>query len=302
MAKRFVGIGECMIEMSGGVSGQYRLGFAGDTLNASWYARAGLGEDWQVDYVTALGDDIYSDQMIAFFDANGIGTSRIQRIVNARPGLYLIHQAHGDRHFTYWRDTAAARRLADDPERLDASLDGASLVYFSGITLGILTPDARAALLGALASARKKGARLAFDPNIRPALWPDEDALRDAITAAASISDIVMPTHTDEQPVFGDETPAATAQRYRDLGVAEVVVKDGAEPALVAYDEGHVLVGAEDNVDVIDATGAGDSFNGAYLAARLSGHAPLEAARAAHRTAATVIGHHGALVDFQFLG
>ena len=65
---RFVSVGECMIEMSGGDEGNYRLGYAGDTLNTAWYARARLPAEWDVDYVTALGDDIYSQRMAQFFD------------------------------------------------------------------------------------------------------------------------------------------------------------------------------------------------------------------------------------------
>ncbi len=126
MTKRFVSIGECMIEMSGGNDRQYRMGFAGDTLNAAWYLRALLQADWQVDYVTALGDDMYSKEMRAFFEKAGIGTSHIQEIKGRRPGLYLIHQAGGDRQFTYWRGQSAAKLLADDPAALTAALEGAA--------------------------------------------------------------------------------------------------------------------------------------------------------------------------------
>ncbi|HET8728362.1 MAG TPA: PfkB family carbohydrate kinase, partial [Alphaproteobacteria bacterium] len=171
MAQRLVSIGECMIEMSGGVSRMYRLGFAGDTLNMIWYARARLGSDWAVDYVTALGDDVYSDEMAAFIGAAGIGTGGIRRIAGKRPGLYLIHQAEGDRQFTYWRGQSAARQLADDPAALAAALSGAALIYFSGITMAILDPRARGQLMAAIVSARDAGARVAFDPNERPALW-----------------------------------------------------------------------------------------------------------------------------------
>src|SRR3569832_614618 len=99
---RFVSVGECMIEMSGGDEGNYRLGYAGDTLNTAWYARARLPADWDVDYVTALGDDLYSQQMAQFFADNGIGTGHIQKVEGRRPGLYLIHQAEGDRHFCFF--------------------------------------------------------------------------------------------------------------------------------------------------------------------------------------------------------
>jgi 2-dehydro-3-deoxygluconokinase len=301
VSKRFVSIGECMIEMSGGDDRQYRLGFAGDTLNTAWYARAMLPGDWQVDYVTALGDDLYSEQMLSFFAAAGIGTGHIRRIKGRRPGLYLIHQAEGDRHFTYWRDQSAARQVADDPEALQEALAGAEVIYFSGISLAILTPRARGALIKAIVAARNAGARVVFDPNLRPALWTTPEIMASTITAAATVADLVMPTHSDEVRAFGDASAEATADRYLALGVEEVVVKDGAAPALVATAAGSVTVPTPLPERVVDTTGAGDSFNGAYLAARIAKQAPDAAAAAAHRIAGIVIGHKGALVAPELL-
>lgn len=286
-----------MIEMAGGEDRQYRMGFAGDTLNTAWYARALLPGDWSVDYVTALGDDLYSAQMRAFFDEHGIGTRHIQEIRGRRPGLYLIHQAGGDRHFTYWRGQSAAKLLADDPEALDAALEGADVIYFSGISMAILGPRARGKLLKAIVKARNAGGRVVFDPNVRPALWTSAAVMGSALTAAATIADVVMPTHPDEAPVFGDASSEATAERYLSIGVEEVVVKNGGEPAVVATRSMRESVPATKPDKIVDPTGAGDSFNGAYLAARMAGVGLVEAARAAHRVAGIVIGHKGALVD-----
>lgn len=298
MPKRFASVGECMIEMSGGEGGLYRLGYAGDTLNTAWYARARLPEDWQVDYVTALGDDTYSEQILHFLGAAGIGTTHIQRLENRRPGLYLIQQKDGDRHFSYWRGQSAARAMAEDREALEAGLIGADTVYFSGISMAILLPRARGRLMKAIVKARAAGAQVAFDPNERPALWTSRGIMGSTLTAAATIADIVLPTFPDEVPVFGDKSPEATAERYLGIGASEVVVKNGAEPALVATATGlREWVAPAAGASVVDATGAGDSFNGAYLAARARGADPVEAARAAHRVAGVVIGHKGALVD-----
>lgn len=296
MGGRFVSIGECMIEMSGGADRMYRMGFAGDTLNTAWYARALLPADWSVDYVTALGDDVYSREMRAFFEEAGIGTGHIREIKGRRPGLYLIHQAEGDRQFTYWRGQSAAKLLADDPAALAAALEGAEIVYFSGITLAILSPRARGQLMKAIVKARNDGARIVFDSNLRPALWSSPDVMASTLTAAATISDVVLPTYSDEAPLFGDADSDATATRYLDIGVEEVAVKNGAEPALVATAELRETVPAP-SAKVVDATGAGDSFNGAYLAARVAGVPPADAARAAHKVAGVVIGQPGALVD-----
>ena len=293
---RFVSVGECMIEMSGGEDGTYRLGYAGDTLNTAWYARARLPKDWDVDYVTALGDDMYSAQMRDFLEKNGLGTSRIQTIENRRPGLYLIHQAHGDRHFTYWRGQSAAKQLADDTDALNAALADADIAYFSGISLAILNSRARGHLMKALHLARESGARIAFDPNERPVLWTSPEVMASTITAGAILADIVLPTFPDEQALFGDASPEAVAERYMSAGAEEVVVKNGAEPAFVASRESQGWVAPKPGAKSVDPTGAGDSFNGAYLAARAEGATPLEAAEKAHALAAIVIGHKGALV------
>ena len=293
---RFVSVGECMIEMSGGEDGTYRLGYAGDTLNTAWYARARLPKDWDVDYVTALGDDMYSAQMRDFLEKNGLGTSRIQTIENRRPGLYLIHQAHGDRHFTYWRGQSAAKQLADDTDALNAALAGADIAYFSGISLAILNSRARGHLMKALHLARESGARIAFDPNERPVLWTSPEVMASTITAGAILADIVLPTFPDEQALFGDASPEAVVERYMSAGAEEVVVKNGAEPAFVASRESQGWVAPKPGAKSVDPTGAGDSFNGAYLAARAEGATPLEAAEKAHALAAIVIGHKGALV------
>ena len=299
--KRFVSVGECMIEMSGGDDGQYRLGFAGDTLNTAWYARARLPDDWQVDYVTALGDDLYSQQMVEFFAGNGIGIGHIQKIDGKRPGLYLIHQADGDRHFTYWRGQSAAKLLTEVPGVLEEAFADADLAYFSGISLAILNARGRGKLMKAIHLARQGGARVAFDPNERPALWTSPKVMGSTITAAATIADIVLPTFPDEAAMFGDASPEAVAERYLSWGAEEVVVKNGAEPAFVASREARGWVAPKPGAKSVDPTGAGDSFNGAYLSARSEGASPIEAAEAAHALAAIVIGHRGALVPHEVL-
>ncbi len=296
MNRKIVSIGEFMLEMSGGKAEQYRLGYAGDTLNTAWYMRAALGKEWDVDYLSALGDDIYSARMRSFLQERRIGTEHIQTIRGKRPGLYLIHQAQGDRHFTYWRENSAARQLADDTSKLDKALADCELAYFSGITLAILSRQARENLIFALGQARKSGTKVAFDPNIRPALWPTPAAIREAIIAAAPVIDIALPTFDDDAEIFGDANPRATVLRYQGLGIAEVAVKNGAEVALIAQGDNLVEVPAL-AATAVDATGAGDSFNGAYLAARLTGQSIKTSAQVAHRTAAKVIGHPGALVD-----
>ena len=300
-AKGIASVGECMIELSGADGGLWRMGFAGDTFNTLWALKALAGDDRTVDYVSAFGDDPFSHDQIAFFEKHGVGTAASPIIAGARPGLYAITLAGAERSFTYWRADAAARRLADDPAALAKSLENRALVYFSGITLAILAEGARKALLTALKNAKANGARIAFDPNYRPRLWPDTASARTAIGEALGVADIALPTFPDEQVLFGDSDPEAAAMRIAKLGTREVVVKNGEEPALVRHEGTTVTVPAVHVPSPVDTTGAGDSFNGAYLSARLAGIEPAEAARRAHRVAAAVVQVRGALAPFEML-
>lgn len=292
-------IGECMLELSGQTGPNWRMGFAGDTFNTLWALHA-LSTERPATYVSAFGDDPFSQGQIDFFAENGIGIGSSPLIAGARPGLYAITLTGAERSFTYWRGDAAARQLASDPAALSKNLENQELVYFSGITLAILDKAARAALLAAVAKARSASSLIAFDPNYRPRLWREREEAQAAIVEALAVTDIALPTFPDEQMLFEDATPQATAKRIGKL-VGEVVVKNGEAPALIA--KGGTLrdVPAIHVAAPADTTGAGDSFNGGYLAARLAGHDPLEAARRAHRVAAAVVQVRGALAPFETL-
>lgn len=294
-------VGECMIELSGATADTWRMGFAGDTFNQIWAVRALAPASDHTDYVTAFGDDPFSERQRAFMAEHDIGTANSPVIPGARPGIYAITLDGHERSFTYWRADAAARRLADWPEKLATSLEGRAFICFSGITLAILPETARATLLNALAKARANGSRIVFDPNWRPRLWSSPDAARAAIAQALAHTDIALPTFPDEAALFDDASPAHTIARLSAAGVAEIVVKDGPGQAYFGGASGITPVPAVAVAAPVDTTGAGDAFNGGYLAARLAGDTPTEAVRRAHRVAAAVVQHYGALAPTDVL-
>lgn len=294
---RFLAIGECMAEMAPtDTEGDFRLGFAGDTFNTAWYL-AKCSPDAKVSYFTAVGDDTISDKMRGFMRESGIDDSHIATIPGKTVGLYLISLDQGERSFSYWRGQSAARNLADDQSRLDAAMAQADVIYFSGITLGVLPTDRRIVFIDALRKARAAGKTIAFDPNLRPRLWASGDEMTTEIMRGAAVSDFVLPSFEDEADWFHDADPKATAQRYLDAGAVTVLVKNGAEAVLYAEDGRFGEIPVEASDVVVDTTAAGDSFNAGVFASHVAGNPLDKGIRFACALSREVIGQRGALVE-----
>jgi 2-dehydro-3-deoxygluconokinase len=287
-------IGECMVELKQADGGLFSRGYGGDTLNTAVYlARLGVG----VDYVTALGDDALSDEMIAGWAVEGVGTKRVARLPGKLPGLYMIQtDDRGERRFFHWRDSAAARSLMDLPQTPEIlnSLAGYDVIYLSAITLSLYGGEGRARLFAALKGAREAGARFAFDTNFRARGWPDLDLARAVFQEAFAVADIVLASTEDLLPLYPAVTNEALLAR---IPGAEVVLKLS-EPASIVRLEGvpYPIKAKPVEAPVVDTTAAGDSFAAAYVAARLVGADPIEAARAGHRLAGVVVCHPGAII------
>ncbi|HEX2216423.1 MAG TPA: sugar kinase [Xanthobacteraceae bacterium] len=294
---RVISVGEVMVELSRAEDGRFALAYGGDTFNTSVYlARAGA----EVAYATALGDDNYSGRILDLAAAEGIGSELMFRVPGRMPGLYLIEtDENGERHFSYWRDTAPARELFELPEwsAVAESLLSARMVYFSGITLSLYSNAGLGRFLAVLELAREKGAIIAFDGNYRPRGWRGDVArARTVYTEALKRVDIALPSFDDEATLWGDARPEATVERLHAFGIGEIVVKNAEKDALVAAEDVREWVPVPEVVEPVDTTAAGDGFNAAYLAARLRGETAEAAALAGHRLSNEVVQHRGAII------
>lgn len=289
-------IGECMVELSERPDGTLGRAFGGDTLNTAIYlARLGIA----VDYVTAVGDDPWSDEMVEAWGREGIGLARVRRLPGRMPGLYIIRtDPSGERSFHYWRESAAARDLFSEPGSAEtrAALETYDVAYVSGISLSLYGEGGRAALAETLAALRSRGGRVAFDTNFRPRGWPDREVARTSFRTALAQADLIFASVEDLDWLYGE---MGEDEVLRHRGRAEIVLKgSGADAPVARVLCGSVdaLVAAEPVEAVVDTTAAGDSFAAGYLAARLSGRNPEVAAAEAHRLAGAVIGYRGAVI------
>ncbi|PKH23741.1 ketodeoxygluconokinase [Enterobacterales bacterium CwR94] len=294
-------IGECMIELSG-QQDQLRRGFGGDTLNTAVYlARQTASTPLAVSYVTAMGDDAYSQQMIDQWAQEGVDTYLIQRFSDKLPGLYVIEtDAQGERTFAYWRNDAAARYWLEreSAEAVCEALARFDYVYLSGISLAILPPASREKLMALLQRVRANGGKVLFDNNYRPRLWHDKAQTQDAYRAMLSCTDIAFLTLDDETLLWGEASVETVIARTHAAGVAEVVIKRGADSCLVSANNQQVEVPAQRlrAEQVVDTTAAGDAFSAGYLAKRLLGGSPKASAEQGHLIASHVIQHRGAII------
>jgi 2-dehydro-3-deoxygluconokinase len=293
--RNVVGIGEAMVEFAPVGENIYRRGFAGDTLNTCWHIAQIVGGHGEVRYFTRVGADPFSVEFLDFLAASGIASGAIHRDAQRSIGLYVISLSGAERSFSYWRDSSAARRLADDFDAVLAAITGVGLIHISGITLAIIGEAGRRNLLKALDVARSKGSIVSFDPNARPRLWRDTAEMQHALREALAVTDIALPSFDDEAKLWGDGDPEDTVKRMTAAGVREIVVKNGQETVALFNDGALARVPTPAAGKVRDTTGAGDSFNAGYLAGRLVGMTPLNACQLGQEVAGEIIRHFGAL-------
>jgi 2-dehydro-3-deoxygluconokinase len=284
-----------MVELRPVADGHLQRGFAGDAYNTAVYLKRSAPH-LDVAFLTATGDDALSQAMIDTWKGEGIAERLVFRIPGARPALYLIEtDDKGDRRFHYWRDETPARYWLRELLVAGgaARLEDAALVYVSGISLAILTHTDRQAAIALLGTLKT---RVAFDPNIRPALWASMEDARACFEAMTRLASIVLPSRQDYELMYGITDPRAQMALTASLTKAEIALTCDADGCLLRQED-DVQALPTQAATVVDTSGAGDSFNGAYLAARLEGKPPLAAAHAGLAMAAKVVALPGAIIE-----
>lgn len=263
-------------------------GFGGDTSNV---AVAAARQEASVGMLARVGDDGFGGAFEALWRREGIDTGLVQRDAHAPTGAYFIDYDQAGHHFTYLRSTSAATRMRPDLLPYDA-LAGARILHLSGITQAISTGSCDATF-AAIDHARQHGTQVAYDLNLRLKLWPLPRA-RAILRATIAGVDHCLPSADDAYRVLGVDDPDAAADALLALGAGTVVLKLGAEGALVATPSRRERVPAHP-VTPVDATAAGDTFDGAYLAEILRGADAVDATRWGVVAAALSTQGHGAV-------
>jgi 2-dehydro-3-deoxygluconokinase len=286
-------LGEPMIEFNRQPPGQdgrvhWLEGHGGDTSNC---AIAAARQGASAGYVTAIGADPFGDALMALWAAEKVDASRVIRRKDAPTGIYFVTHSGKGHEFTFYRSGSSASRLTA-AEIPDDYIAGAKFFEASAISQAI-SDSANEAVLHAIDVAKRRGVAVAYDTNLRLRLWPLEKA-RPAIEAGCKRADIVFTSDEEAETLWGRKEPGAVADTVLGFGPTVVIVKRGGKGALLATRDARESI-AGHKVKAVDATGAGDTFAGAFLARRLAGDDAVTATRYANAAAALKTEGYGAV-------
>jgi 2-dehydro-3-deoxygluconokinase len=286
-----VAMGEAMVEFNAVRSDApdtYVRGFGGDTSNMA-IAAARLGA--RTAYVSRVGDDTFGRALLRLWVDEGVDTRGVATDATASTGVYFVTHGPAGHEFSYLRAGSAASKMEAAMLPLDV-IRGARVLHASGISQAI-SPSACDAVFVAIEAAKSAGARILFDPNLRLKLWSLPRA-RAVIAETAAHCDWFLPSLDDVRTLSGQDDSRAILDWCHRLGAPVVVLKCGREGAIVS-DSRRVERLAGHSVKTVDATGAGDCFDGAFAARTVAGDDLFTAARYANAAAALATTGFGAV-------
>jgi len=277
-----VALGEAMIEfnqVSQSDGRMYLQGFGGDTSNT---IIAAARQGARSAYVTLVGKDAFGAMFLKLWETEGVNVSAVGVRPDAPTAIYFVRHDQDGHHFCYLRKGSAASRITPD-DLPNEVIGNTKFLHVSGISQAI-SGSARDTVAHAIAMAREAGARISYDPNLRLALWSLEDA-RQVIIETLAMTDEFLPGFDEMSQVSGLMQPEDIIDWAHRQGAKVVVLKMG-EKGVLASDGCTRQKIAAPSVQALDATGAGDGFDGAYLARRAQGEDVFSSARWAAASAA----------------
>jgi 2-dehydro-3-deoxygluconokinase len=285
-----VALGEPMIELNQTreADGAYVQGFGGDTSNCA-IAAARLGA--RTAYATRIGDDAFGRLFLQLWRKEGVEVSGVAVDPEAPTGIYFVSHGPSGHEFSYLRAGSAASRMRPADLPLDV-LRAASVLHISGISQAI-SASACDACFAAMETARAAGVKVSYDTNLRLKLWPLARA-RAVIRASVALADWALPSLDDATLLFQRNEPEAILDACHAAGTPLVVLRCGADGCVVSDGRRRERI-AGHRVNAVDATGAGDCFDGAFAARIVAGDDPFTAARYANAAAALATTGYGAV-------
>ena len=275
-------------------------GFAGDFYNTAVYLKR-LFPAISTRLLSAVGQDEMSGKMLKTFENENLDIQHVFKLADQQPGIYVVQtDDEGERSFLYWRESSAARQVIKSlSDEVIKTLSEDDIFFFSGISLAVIPPDDRAEFWRCIDKFKSAGVKIAFDLNYRPKLWASKEEAQEQFNLAFQASEILLPGVDDFSSIFDIDTLEGVIEYFTRYEFDELIIKNGEKSVECLSASGQETVAVTTVENVIDTTSAGDSFNGAYLGARMSGKSIAASVELAVDVAGFVIQHKGAIVSRQ---
>ncbi|MCX6358890.1 MAG: PfkB family carbohydrate kinase [Armatimonadetes bacterium] len=210
-------------------------------------------------FLGKVGADPFGRHIRDVLTQSGVDTSGLMLDPESRTGLAFVSiQADGERDFAFWRNPSAD--MLHRPDELPTALLAECDAYHFG-SISLIQEPSRSATLQAAAIARGAGALISFDPNLRPALWPDLATARGAMLDAIPYCDVLKVSQEEGEFLTGASSVSAMLDALLGLGVRRLVaVTMGADGCAWRATDGAGGRATPPTVTPVDTTGAGDGF------------------------------------------
>jgi sugar/nucleoside kinase (ribokinase family) len=265
--------------------------FGGGSAANTAVALARLGV--RTAFTGAIGDDGYGRTVRDDLKKEGIDISGLCTFADAfTPMVIAMIDPGGERHIVVWPPERGADNLLKPDDIDHQQIAGAAWLHTSGMCLR--ASPVREAVLYAMRIASKAGVPVSLDLNLRLELWGWRDDIRETIERAIALSNVVFGSADEEIVPVARVASVEAAAHIISGGARIVVARRGKKGALAASLGGTHHVPAFAVTPVADLLGAGDAFDGGFIAARLAGHDVAESLRWGNAVAALKITQPGA--------
>lgn len=274
-------MGEPMGLFTAGETGELKnvSGFTASIAGAEYNVALGLTRlQHHVKYCTRLGPDPMGEKIREAMEANGISTDLVLQDSARLTGFMLKGKTlDGDPAIYYYRKNSAASAMtAQDVDGLD--LSDCKWLHVTGIVPAI-SGTMLEAVKRLIARAQTLQLPISFDPNLRPSLWESKEKMVETLNMLAQSANLILPGLKEGEILTGETTPEGVAGHYHNRGVAQVIVKLGAEGAYCSQKNGTAgYVPAFPVAKIVDTVGAGDGFAAGVISALCEGKSLEDAA------------------------
>lgn len=249
---------------------------AGAEVNVS-IGLSRLGMD--VELITRLGEDYFGRYILKFLESEGIGTEFVSFDEKSNTGFMLKSKTEeGDPETAYYRKGSAFSELSIEDLIDLVDFKKVKVLHITGIPSAV-SRSVRSTIYYLMGKAKESGTFITFDPNLRPALWEDEETMKKVLNELATYADVILPGIEEARILTDLEEPDDIAEFYFEKGVKYIVIKMGPSGAYVkGVGKEIVFVPGFKAEKVVDTVGAGDGFAVGIISGYLDGLSLEEAA------------------------